>query len=512
MARLYDLGPKLWSNLHQSTGGMTNHLFTIYNDSVGTLLTRYNDTGQTLSDLLGKIKTDPNYPKRIRMCGGKWSISGIAYDRVAILESDHLTLRWQLNPQDLASTNIQQSTNYLFTQCGSKIKSLNIYLRDRKKSIKTSGASNGQTIAGAISTGTHGSAIDFGAIHDSVAGLHIIVGPGKSYYIQKASKRIVNQNFAQSINSTLIEDDDLFNAAVVSMGCFGLIYGVLLETEDWFLLKNYTKKLPAQDAGLLMKTLNFTPDITSRLQLPAERPFHFKLLVNPYNSSNPKMEVMYKRQGPATYVRPPVGDDSTYPKDALGWVAVISQNLPGSDRLIVNLLESKIFPKDVDGAEALLYDTFSDTSLHGKTFSCAIGIPLELAEKALNLLIHEINQHGSIPGIFALRYVKGSDALMAFTKFSTTCILELDAVRNAKVLNFVRKIPGIFEIENIPFTFHWGKDHPADADMVKSMYGSNYKKWVDQKKKIMDSAEAALFISDHADEMGLGLYDSTLIV
>jgi len=501
MDRIKHTGPKLWTNLHESVISMTSDLITSGNARVGTILEKYNETAEDIALLLSETL---HSQKKIRPCGGKWSITPVAFEKTAIIETDHLNLRWTPASSETNPTFIQDPKNLLFAQCGAKIKSLSIYLRDRKKSLKASGASNGQTIAGAISCGTHGSAIDFGSIHDSVVGLNIIVNKNKNYYIQRATKPIMNETFAASIQAKLINDDDLFNAAVVSMGCFGFIHGVMLETEDWFMLKNYTKNITLQDAELLMNTLQFDAVNLPTGAESGQRPYHFKLLFNPFNpTKNPKAEILYKKPGPDKYIRPALNDESTYPKDALGFIAKITQNIPGSDKLTINLLESSIFPKDIDGAEALLYDTFSDTSLHGKTFACAIGIPLDKTHQTLTSLLKLIDNHGSIPAIFALRFIKKSNALMAFSRFEHTCVFEIDGVRNQKMTDYIKRIPAILRQNNIPFTFHWGKDNPADQAMIAEMYGASLTLWINQKSKIMNSPEAAMFSNDYTDHLGL---------
>jgi len=502
MGRIKHNGAKLWTNLHESVSSMTSDLITTGNAKVGTIQEKFNDTAVEIAQLLSDTLISQ---KKIRPCGGKWSITPVAFEKTAIIETDHLNLRWTPAVAEINSTVIQDHKNLLFAQCGAKIKSLSIYLRDRKKSLKASGASNGQTIAGAISCGTHGSAIDFGSIHDSVIGLNIIVNKNKNYYIQRASRPAMNETFATSIHALLVNDDDLFNAALVSMGCFGFIHGVMLEVEDWFMLKNYTKNISMTDANQLMDTLQFDAVNLPTGPESGQRPYHFKLLINPFNPhKNPKAEILYKKPGPDKYVRPALNDESTYPKDALGFIAKITQNLPGTDKLTINLLESSIFPKDIDGAEALLYDTFSDTSLHGKTFACAIGIPLENTRQTLTILLKLIHDYGSIPAIFALRFIKKNKALMAFSRFEHTCVFEIDGVRNQKMNDYINRIPAALRQTNIPFTFHWGKDNPADQQMITEMYGADFQLWIKQKSKIMNSPEAAMFSSVYTDRLGLG--------
>ncbi len=43
--------------------------------------------------------------------------------------------------------------------------------------LQTSGASDGQTFAGAIATGTHGADMKVGALHDTVLAVHLVVSP-----------------------------------------------------------------------------------------------------------------------------------------------------------------------------------------------------------------------------------------------------------------------------------------------------------------------------------------------
>jgi hypothetical protein len=47
---------------------------------------------------------------------------------------------------------------------------INEKLEAAGRSLKASGASNGQSIAGCISTGTHGAAFQVGAVHEAIVG------------------------------------------------------------------------------------------------------------------------------------------------------------------------------------------------------------------------------------------------------------------------------------------------------------------------------------------------------
>ena len=63
-----------------------------------------------------------------------------------------------------------------FAQCGTSVEELNTDLQAQGLCLRTSGASQGQTICGAFSTGTHGSAINCGGMQDYIVGMHVLVG------------------------------------------------------------------------------------------------------------------------------------------------------------------------------------------------------------------------------------------------------------------------------------------------------------------------------------------------
>jgi hypothetical protein len=115
--------------------------------------------------------------------------------------------------------------------------------------VKTLGGSGGQAIAGVATTSTHGGD-DHDArgpirpIPDMVQGIRLVGAGGVEYFIQRGgSSAIVDPALLASLDPCLagpgqiITRDDIFNAAVVSMGRMGVIYSVVLEVEPQYFLK-----------------------------------------------------------------------------------------------------------------------------------------------------------------------------------------------------------------------------------------------------------------------------------
>jgi hypothetical protein len=75
-----------------------------------------------------------------------------------------------------------------------------------------------------------------------------------------------------------------------------------------------------------------------------------------------------------------------------------------------------------------LGEIFCTTDTSGKVMSAGMGIPLEAINTVNDLLIKENKASGPFGGVFAFRFVKQSKALLGFTKFPITCVVELDGV------------------------------------------------------------------------------------
>ncbi|MEE8103989.1 MAG: FAD-binding protein, partial [Planctomycetota bacterium] len=130
-----------------------------------------------------------------------------------MLNTKQLNIHFPFKSNHLTRAYTKSAKKLFCFQCGMTIKGINRVLDARKLSLKTSGASNGQTIAGAVSTGTHGSAFDVGAVQDSVVGIHLLTGPSSHVWLERASYPVVRSGFANMLGARLVRDDDLFNAA-----------------------------------------------------------------------------------------------------------------------------------------------------------------------------------------------------------------------------------------------------------------------------------------------------------
>ena len=119
--------------------------------------------------------------------------------------------------------------------------------------LPTMGGAGGQTVFGALTTGTHGGDIRLPPIADGVVALHLVGDGGKHYWIETTSpfvdapgiqltddaklRRLYDRVPAnQPAPFEIIRDDDVFNAVLVSAGRMGIVYSVVVKAVRQFCL------------------------------------------------------------------------------------------------------------------------------------------------------------------------------------------------------------------------------------------------------------------------------------
>jgi hypothetical protein len=426
-----------------------------------------------------------------------------------------------LSPQYLASG--KTAKDVVFTQCGMSILQLNKELETANgwmRSLRASGASNGQTIAGATATGTHGAGLDAGAVHDAIIGLHLVTGPNRHVWLEKASYPVASDTFTNWLSAEVIKDDELFNAALVSFGSFGFIHGVLLETEPIYLLDKCTVgNIPYTDA--VKRAINEWDFKAIEHLLPfpvasADRKlYHFEVVINPYQfaANDPGkgvfIKVLYKIPHRTNYPTPaPPPGDFQYGDELLGVVQTILDKLGKklTQKLVPGLV-TKMFPMAFATSEVAtgtMGETFTNTKFRGKAASAAMAIDSANASKAIEEIV-QLNAKTPFAGGLALRFVKGTQATLGFTRFDKTCVLELDGVDAASSRRFFSTVWNRFEEIGIPYTLHWGKiNFHLDETRVRSMYGNQaVNKWLTARHKLLDPATQKVFTNAFMEKCGL---------
>ena len=498
--KIIKTGQTEWQNKHEIFTEKIKDLYIAGNEPALDALESYNDVTRGFQKLIAeaiKNKTP------LRFLGAGWSWTKIATAKNGVMvDTKQLNTTMNMSAQSVVPGYAGDIKKLLFAQCGNGVWELSKELRPKGLSLKTSGASNGQTIVGAMSTGAHGSTLDVGAVQDYVVGMHLIVGPNRHIWLERKSAPVVADSFIQKLETVLVQDDDLFNAALVSFGSFGIIHAVMVETEDLFLLETYLRRMP-YDSALknMMQTLDFS---NSKLPYGNERPFHFSVSLNPYDLQNGAyIYSIYKRPYRDDYDRPVANDAGIGPgDDAPCFIGKLTGSIPALVPTLVNKLLGPAL-KPFEKQFGTLGEIFNNTSLHGKLLSAAIGIPLNQVNKVTDILFEINKTNGPFAGLFAYRFIKRSNATFAFTHFDFTCILELDGAFSNATKNFYKAVWKRLDEEQIPYTFHWGKMNELNFERITRMYGKNADAWMAARNKLLDADSRKVFTNPILKQWGL---------
>jgi FAD/FMN-containing dehydrogenase len=204
-----------WRNKHQNVRRRAARLYSVWNLWEPGADPTAQDWRAGLAGLRRVIRDAESLGRRLRPLGGSWSLSDVAACSDFLVDTKPLNMMTVgMRREHLAPEAQGRADALVFAQCGVSILELNRKLEGRGLSLKTSGASTGQTIAGALATGTHGSARDVGSIQEFVVGLHLCGEGGESVWVERRSAPIASEAFIAFLGATrVLRDDHLFRAA-----------------------------------------------------------------------------------------------------------------------------------------------------------------------------------------------------------------------------------------------------------------------------------------------------------
>jgi FAD binding domain-containing protein len=496
-----DTGQRRWQNWHQTVDQSLERWLVVANaDLHQSTIAGYNATTQGLQDLMRQAQ-EKNLS--IRAHGGTWSFSPVAATEGVLLNTQPLNYRF---PIDAADRHPQSPPGgpLIFAQCGMAVVELNRFLSAANMALQTCGASNGQTIAGAISTGTHGAALGFGAMQDYVRALHLIVSPDESVWLEPASRPAVRDRLPAFLNARLVRDDELFYAALVSFGSFGLIHGVLLEVAPMYYLQCWRETLDLDNrVWQAIATLDFSGlPLTGAAQ---RQPDHFQVLINPFDQAeHGVVTAMYRVPSRPPGSKPPkMGSEWSQGDSAFEAVGLLTDLLPDASALLASLLD-KLTATRIDDVCGEPGQMFRDTTTRGKTAGAAIGVAVDRTEEAIAVARAEI-QRVRAPALLAIRLVKATKATLGFTHFEpATAAIDIDCPQSSRQRELLHNLWLALEQAGIPFTFHWGKLHEMDRDRIRRMYGTRLDRWLTARRTLLPTPELRrLFANSYTDRAGL---------
>lgn len=499
---------------HERTG--VTRLLPIASAAGG--LARWRRVGEVLKAIV-QYAFDQREP--LRPDGSRWSLSNIGMPaRLALSLAvhdvcDQLPETW-VSPAYQAQL-AQEGMTPMLVSGSMKISHLNRTLDIQDLALQTSGASNGQTLAGACATGTHGAALRVGAMHDTVRAVHLMIAPNQTVLIQPGAEPLT-ANAASDLThwldlpTRLVSDDTLFRAALVHLGSLGLVLNMVVETVPLYYLTRTSVPYTNRDSGW-----------REALQRPSRgevEAHHFEVVLNPYRSlpsSQPhawviSMDAARFNQQPDVEIRPTIPDAPN--PDTIG---ILSHLLD----LIDSRLSNPTFRKFVTKQLVNLYgdENKVERALPGVMFGPTAtperrGDSLEFAldaqhaltavEAILDRLWVELKDGNQFPGVIGVRFVRSSQALLAANLAETTCYIELPALRTNEVKGIFAACGEALNGVQVPFGCHWGQTHLNNPPRVDAWWGERAQQWRAARRELLDTETArTVFASPILAETGL---------
>lgn len=143
-------------------------------------------------------------------------------------------------------------------EAGIKLHRLNCELECRGLALPSLGGDKGQSIAGAINTGTHGANPYMPPISDQVRAIHLVGPGGLQWWIEPEGERAITD--AEGMEALkrpsadasprfdpclrVVYDDELFRACLVAFGSAGVAYSLVLEAVPAHTLESTTEIVP----------------------------------------------------------------------------------------------------------------------------------------------------------------------------------------------------------------------------------------------------------------------------
>lgn len=155
--------------------------------------------------------------------GGKLRVAGSGHSFTPVVATD-ATLVSLARLTGLAEVDRVAGTATALA--GTSIRTLGGMLARHNLALENQGDIDAQAIAGAVSTGTHGTGISFGCISTQVSALTLVTAAGELLYCSPS------------------REPDIFKAAQVSLGALGVLARVRLQCVPSYVLRDARKNVP----------------------------------------------------------------------------------------------------------------------------------------------------------------------------------------------------------------------------------------------------------------------------
>ena len=433
----------------------------------------------TLQELQGIILDAAAKGCRVKSVGSGHSFSDIAVTTDYLIDPHALCRVLELDTSLLRKDWNPHARHFVHVENGIRIRDINTALEERGLGLLNMGSYDAQTIIGAISTSTHGSGMGLGALPDSIASIEIVGEQGQLVRIEPRAGITDTGAFARSYpERALIQDDDIFYSSVVAMGCVGVVYSVIVEVRERYLLSEVRT----------MSTWDEVKECISSDSPLLENNRHVDLYLNPHPIDGHHACVIGTRN-----IVPP--DAKTTSRN---FFTELIPTLPGISTMFRWLFNTffQLTPEIIQRSMGTLvgsgYTQVSYKVLdlgsanYISAYSSEIAFPMENGAHIAGIdaildVARECREQGdlylSVP--IGIRFVKASPHYLSMMHGRDTCMVEIPCVTGTHgAMEMLRKIEERVCTSAMRGRPHWGQVNFLNSQQIRRMYSSTFPTWL----------------------------------
>lgn len=430
---------------------------------------------RSLEDLRVAVRDAEACEATVRAVGSGHSWSDVALTNGFLVKTHRLNRVLELD-DELLLPGIDTG-RLVRVEAGITIRELNAVLHRQELALTNMGGYDGQTLAGVMSTATHGSGLKLGPIADAAVSIDLVASGGRPMRIEP-TKGISAR--APDGWEPIVQSDEWFDAVRVGMGCLGLLYAVTLEVRELYWLK---------EVRWLSEWSKVREDI---LRAPLDETHRFEIYLNPYERDGRNRCLVTRREETDPRRRPPRGGRR---RNSMSEFFSTLKITPKILNLLTDL-RPEWTPGLLDWAlNALADEEYTDVSYRVLNIGAANLLPAYSAEigvqvdesgthlKAVESVIEIAGRHARCGRVYetspiSLRFVKASSAYMAMMHERTTMMIELiQSTRTEGGFELLAAYEdALLELGGRP---HWGQVNTLTGShgLIQSMY-PQFDRWL----------------------------------
>jgi L-gulono-1,4-lactone dehydrogenase len=318
---------------------------------------------------------------------------------------------------------------------GIRLRELGPLLAAQGLALENQGDIDAQSVAGAISTATHGTGAAFQNLAARVVGLRLVTADGEMLTVSRES------------------DEEAYLAARVSVGALGVISAITISCLPRYTLHRHDAPLPLEDTLV-------------RLDEHIETNNHFEFFVFPYSdiALTRRTRRSHDEPNPPPRWRRRV-QEQLIENGALSFACRTGRRFPGLTRRLNRMITAAMSESTLEGDAHVVYASKRAVRFNEMEYAIPRADVRQAVERVLELI-----ERRRLPILFPLevRFSAQDDAFLSTAFGRDTGYVAVHQYRGMEFETYFRAVEEI--MDSYGGRPHWGKRHYQNAATLRERY------------------------------------------